>query len=112
MENARIARKRAEMEQQIGVKQQLRAARIARAGIEASGSKSGTTGASSQMGAFGSVASNLGSNLGILAANKRMDAAASKVNRFATGMGLLGVAGAGLKENKEFLGGLFGSQTA
>lgn len=107
VEQARITRKRAEMEQQIGVKQQLRAARIARAGIEASGAKAGTSGGSSYYGALGSVSSNLGSNLGILAANRRMDAGMSKTNIQKTGFGLLGVASAGLKENKEFLGGLF-----
>lgn len=107
MEQARITRKRAEMEQQIGVKQQLRAARIARAGIEASGAKAGTGGGSSYYGALGSVSSNLGSNLGILAANRRMDAGMSKTNLQKTGFGLLGVGSAGLKENKEFLGGLF-----
>jgi hypothetical protein len=107
MENARIARKRAEMEQQINVKQQLRAARIARAGIEASGSQSGTTGSSSQLGAMGSVSTNLATNLGVLAANKRMDAAQSRVNLAQTGFGLLSVAGKGLRENKEFLGGMF-----
>lgn len=102
-ETARLNQKRAEMQQQISVKQQLRAARIARANVEAAGAASGTTGSSSEAGAFGSIASNLGSNLGLLNVNKRMDAAQSRSNMYKTGFGLLSVGGQYLTENKEFL---------